>query len=225
MEFIDKKLLIFDLDGTLIDSVPDLAGAINFTLKNLQREIFSEDTIRKWVGNGSATLVSRALSGDATIDTNLDVELFEKAHKIFLDYYLDHLCDVTRLYANVDTTLQTLKDKGYILTIVTNKPFEFIQPILKTLQIEDYFEYYIGANSLDVKKPNPKPLLHICEKFNIDISSTVMIGDSKNDIEAANRANIESIGLTYGYNYKEPISTHNPTVMVDSFKDILNSLS
>lgn len=224
MKLKNKKLLIFDLDGTLIDSVPDLAKAINFTLKQLDRDQFSENIIRKWVGNGAVTLVKRALSGDVNISSSLDNKLHEKAITIFLDYYSKHLCDNTKMYKNVQETLSILKNRGYILTIVTNKPYDFIKPILKTLEIEDLFEYYIGADSLDVKKPHPKPLLHVCETFNITIDKALMIGDSKNDILSANSANIDSIGVTYGYNYNEDISFFNPNIVVDNFEDILLSL-
>ena len=224
MKLLNKKLLIFDLDGTLIDSVPDLAKAVNFTLNSLNIDTFSEDTIRKWVGNGAQTLVKRALSGDTIISNNINEDLFNKALNIFLDYYSNHLYDSTTLYKNVKGTLTTLKQNGYILTIVTNKPFDFIKPILEALNIEELFEYYIGADSLDIKKPSPKPLLHVCKKLNIDYSNTVMIGDSKNDILAAKSANMESIAVSYGYNYNEHISTYNPDIVVDNFEYILKYL-
>jgi len=220
----NKKLLIFDLDGTLIDSVPDLANSVNYTLEQLNMKSYKEDTIRQWVGNGASTLVKRALSGDIDISLDLDEELFNKALEIFLDYYSKHSCDNTIMYNNVKDTLESLKNKGYILTIVTNKPYDFIKPILKSLGIEDLFSYYIGADSLSVKKPNPEPLLHICKKFGISIEQSVMIGDSKNDILAANSANIESIGVTYGYNYDEDISVYKPTLIIDDFKKLLISL-
>ena len=224
MKFKNKKLLIFDLDGTLIDSVPDLAQSINYMLRELNRDEFSQDTIRRWVGNGAITLVKRALSGGIDIDNNLDNRVYEQAIKIFLDNYSNNLCNFTTMYPNVKSTLESLKDRGYILTIVTNKPYEFIEPILKHLDISELFEYYIGANSLDVKKPHPKPLLYVCDKFSIDVDRAIMIGDSKNDILAGESANIDTIGVTYGYNYDRDISYYNPTMIVDSFEDILLSL-
>ncbi|SHO81750.1 Phosphoglycolate phosphatase [hydrothermal vent metagenome] len=224
MKLKNKKLLIFDLDGTLIDSVPDLANAINFTLKKLNRDSFDEDIIRKWVGNGAITLVKRALSGSVDIVDNLDNELFQKAINIFLENYANNLCNDTKIYPNVKSSLEELKKRGYILTIVTNKPYKFIKPILESLDIEYLFEYYIGADTLDVKKPHPKPLLYVCNKFNIDIDNSVMIGDSKNDILAGISANIDTIGVTYGYNYNENISYYNPTIVVDNFEEILLSL-
>ena len=224
MKLKNKKLLIFDLDGTLIDSVPDLAQSVNFTLGTLNRDLFDEDIIRKWIGNGAVTLVKRALSGGVDIAEDLDNELFQKAIKIFLENYANNLCNTTKMYPNVKSSLEELKGRGYILSIVTNKPYQFIKPILNSLDIEDLFEYYIGADSLDVKKPHPKPLLYICDKFAIDTNSAVMIGDSKNDILAGISANIDTIGVTYGYNYNENISYYNPTIIVDNFEDILLSI-
>jgi len=224
MNIKNKKHLIFDLDGTLIDSVPDLALAVNMTMQELDKDIYCLDVVRTWVGNGSLVLIKRALSSDVTIDENLDEELVQKAHKLFLEYYLQNVCNETIMFENVKQTLQILKDKGYILSIVTNKPIEFVKPILDSFDIEKLFSMYIGANSLDVKKPNPKPLLYVCDKLGFSVEESIMIGDSKNDILAANNCNMQSIAVSYGYNYDEDISVHNPSIIIDKFEDILKVL-
>ena len=220
MRFENKELILFDLDGTLIDSVPDLANALNHTLKSLGKDSFDQDIIRRWVGNGAATLVKRGLSGEVTIDSDIDEKLFSDALKIFLDYYSTNLANETILYPDVFDTLNELKNKGYRLAIITNKPFDFIKPILDTFNITDIFEDFIGGDSLDLKKPDPTPLLFMCDKLGVDIKNTVMVGDSKNDIIAANSANMDSIALTYGYNYSEDIKVHNPTIVFDHFRKI-----
>ena len=220
MNFINKELIIFDLDGTLIDSVPDLALSVNHTLKSINRDLFPEDTIRTWVGNGAATLVKRALSQSATINDDIDDKLFEKALDIFLKFYSNNLTVSTILYDGVKETLENLQNNNYRLAIVTNKPYDFIEPILECLELSDLFEYYIGGDSLEVKKPNPMPLLHVCEKLNVSVENSLMIGDSKNDIIAANDANMDSIALSYGYNYDEDISTYEPNIVFDNFADI-----
>lgn len=220
MEFKDKKLLLFDLDGTLIDSVPDLSDAVNYMLKELNRSVFSEDIIRTWVGNGAQTLVKRALLGQSDISNDIDTELFEKALNIFLIFYKNNVCVNTKLYSDVYETLHSLKKQNYRLVIITNKPYDFIKPILLKLELDNLFEYFIGGDSLEKKKPDPMPLLHVCEKFNISIEDSIMIGDSKNDILAANSIDMDSIGVTYGYNYTEDISVYNPTLVISNFSDI-----
>lgn len=221
MKFNNKKVILFDLDGTLIDSVPDLAVAVNHMLEALGRETFSEDVIRYWVGNGAQVLVKRALSGESIVDENLDLALFEKALDIFLTFYAQNLAITTEPYPNVTSTLNALKEMGYRLAIVTNKPFDFVGPILESLNLSDLFEFYVGGDSLAQKKPYPMPLLHICEKLGVTVDECVMVGDSKNDILAANAAKMQSIGVSYGYNYGEDIGFYNPDVVVDDFADIL----
>ena len=220
MKFKDKKVIIFDLDGTLIDSAPDLAGAINYMLKSLDQNTFDIETIHKWVGNGAQVLVKRALSGNTIIDENL----FNKALDIFFKFYAQNLSVNTVTYPHVTETLQILKENGYRLVIVTNKPFDFITPILKELEIIDFFEYFIGGDSLSKKKPDPMPLLHVCDRLNVTVEESVMVGDSRNDILSANGCGMQSIGVTYGYNYNEAISVYNPTVVIDDFKEILEIL-
>ena len=219
----NKKLLIFDLDGTLINSALDLALAVNYMLEKLERETFSEDIIHGWVGNGALTLVKRALSGSRTVDDSIDEAYVEKALKIFLDNYEKNLCNATVPYANVIATLKSLKE-NYTLTIVTNKPFAFVAPILKGLEMNNFFELILGGDSLEKKKPDPLPLQHVCEQLNIPVERSVMIGDSKNDILAANACAMDSIGVTYGYNYGEDIGVHNPSIIVNDFLELLEYL-
>ena len=223
MKFENKKLLIFDLDGTLINSALDLALAVNYMLETLERERFSEEIIHGWVGNGALTLVKRALSGSRTVDERLDEVYVQKALKIFLDYYEKNLCNATVPYPHVISTLKTLKEK-YTLAIVTNKPFAFVSPILKGLDMDGLFELILGGDSLSQKKPHPMPLLHVCEKLSVSVEASVMVGDSKNDILAANACGMDSIGVTYGYNYGEDIGVHKPTIIIDDFGDLLKSL-
>ena len=223
MKFENKQLLIFDLDGTLINSALDLALAVNYMLETLERDIFSEEIIHGWVGNGALMLVKRALSGSRTVDENLDDTYVEKSLKIFLDYYEKNLCNATVPYPYVMRTLKTLKEK-YTLAIVTNKPFAFVSPILKGLEMDGLFELILGGDSLKEKKPHPMPLLHVCEKLDVPIDASVMVGDSKNDILAANACSMDSVGVTYGYNYGEDIGLHKPTVIIDDFSELLELL-
>ena len=224
MKLEHKELLIFDLDGTLINSVPDLSLAVNHMLRQLDHNTFSDDTIHGWVGNGALTLVKRALSAQSTVDETLDASYVEHALDIFLKFYANNLCNATVTYDNVSGTLHTLKEKGYRLAIVTNKPFAFVSPILEGLELNGLFELILGGDSLPQKKPDPTPLLHVCEKLGVSVEKSVMIGDSKNDILAASACAMDSVGVTYGYNYGEDIRVYHPTFVIDDFAALLKYL-
>ena len=221
---ITKTTVIFDLDGTLVDSAGDLVNSINAMLAILKIETFSSDIIHHWVGNGAKMLVERALSGQLEIDNDLDEEYCAKALAIFLEHYKNNVCVDTRLYEGVAQTLNTLKERGYNLHIVTNKPLMFVEPILKTLAIDHCFDTVLGADSLAKKKPDPMPLNHICKVHDVAIECCVMVGDSQNDILAANAIDMDSIAVTYGYNYGKDIREHKPTVVCDHFSELLDYL-
>ena len=224
LKFDNKEVLIFDLDGTLIDSVPDLALSINQMLEALGRSTFPIEEIRSWIGNGAALLTKRALSGNINICPNLDNALFEKALAIFLDFYEQNVCVNTTLYPNVTATLKSLHNQGYRLAIVTNKPEQFVRPILEKFGLDALFETILGGDSLPKRKPDPMPLIHVYDTLKVTPSACVMIGDSKNDIAAAIAANIESVGLTYGYNHGEDIKSQGATIVLDDFADIIKTL-
>ena len=202
------KLLIFDLDGTLIDSVPDLTEAINKTFNELGIDNVTEDEVRNYLGNGARTLIERALKNKN------DQNLLQEALKIFKNHYKNNVCVKTSLYPGVKETLEKLPNKK---AIVTNKPYEFVGEILKTLGIDGHFEMYIGGESLPEKKPSPLPLLYVCEKMGFEPENSVMIGDSKNDIIAAKKAGIKSIAVNYGYNYGEDVKIFEPDIIIDEF--------
>lgn len=216
--------MLFDLDGTLVDSVPDLAFAVNQSLVELGLAPFSQNVIRGWVGNGADLLIQRALSGNAKISTDLDNTLIEQALEIFYQVYESHSCIETRLYPNVLETLTALKEKGYRLAIITNKPERFIAPIINGLALNGLFELIIGGDTLEKRKPDPLPLNYACQQLSVSVEECVMIGDSKNDILAAKAANMQSIALTYGYNYGENIANYQSELVIDHFADLLNTL-
>ena len=126
-------------------------------------------------------------------------------------------CDKTYIYPGVLETLNYLYNKGYNMLIFTNKPYGFIEPILNKLGIKKFFKHWIGEDSLSQKKPNAMPLIHLTNEMNTSIGKCIMIGDSKNDVLAAQNSGMESIGVSYGYNYNENISDYNPTYVIDNF--------
>lgn len=224
MSFEDKRVLLFDLDGTLVDSAPDLAAAVNQTLVHLGRKPFPEATVRNWVGNGALPLISRGLSGAKEIDANLPQALVDQALTTFLDFYGKGVCDQSVLYPEVKETLRVLKQRGYRLAIITNKPEKFIEPMLKGLGLTDVFELCLGGDSLPERKPNPLPLYTACTMLKVEVDDCVMIGDSKNDILAAKAAKMDSIGVSYGYNYDEDLGIYEPDFLFDHFNQLLSVL-
>ncbi|KMT66650.1 phosphoglycolate phosphatase [Catenovulum maritimum] len=219
-----KNVLLFDLDGTLVNSAPDLALAVNRTLKDLGKKTFDGDTIHHWVGNGAKVLISRALSGSADIDPKLDQSLINDALAIFLAHYEQCLCVESVLYPGVKEGLVSLKSAGFRLAIITNKPAVFIQPILEGLEVDNLFELLIGGDTLPQRKPDPAQLNYALAELNVTAEQCWMIGDSKNDILAAKAANIASVGLTYGYNYGESIANYHPELCFDTFAQLTESL-
>ncbi len=219
---MNKQLLIFDFDGTLIDSVPDLADATNAMLTTLGKDTYPIETIRNWIGNGSRLLVERALVGKVEVaEGELTVEEADHAEQIFFEAYKNLSGSKTVAYPDVDDGLKQLHAAGYTLALITNKPIRFVPKILQSFGWQDLFSEVMGGDSLPVKKPDPTPLLHVCETLNISVEQAVMIGDSRNDMLAGQNANMDTLGLSYGYNYGQDIRVLNPTEAFDHFADLV----
>ena len=219
---MNKQLLIFDFDGTLIDSVPDLADATNAMLTTLGKDTYPIETIRNWIGNGSRLLVERALVGKVEVaEGELTVEEADHAEQIFFEAYKNLSGSKTVAYPDVDDGLKKLHAAGYTLALVTNKPIRFVPKILHSFGWQDLFSEVMGGDSLSVKKPDPAPLLHVCETLNVSVDQAVMIGDSRNDMLAGQNANMDTLGLSYGYNYGQDIRELNPTEAFEHFADLV----
>lgn len=219
MNFKDKELIIFDFDGTLINSIPDLALAINKMLSHYNLFPLRVKQVIPFIGNGAKILVQRSLECSMP-DREVSKEFLEEAFEIYFAAYREVTCDETYTYPGVLETLNYLNKKDYKMVICTNKPFGFIEPILDKLSIKQFFKYWIGEDSIPEKKPNAAPLLHLANEMNTSIEKCIMVGDSKNDILAAQNAGMENIGVTYGYNYNENIADYKPTLVVDNFADL-----
>lgn len=211
-----KPLIIFDLDGTLIDSILDLADSTNQMLAHFNKPPANIDDVRTWVGNGSVKLVERALTW-----AKLSLDNLQYAHELFLKEYA--ACQgKTVAYDGVTDGLKRLSAQGFILALCTNKPSQFLPNILGDMGWENIFACVIGGDSLPTKKPNPEPLLHICDRLGIKPSQAVMVGDSKNDVLAGQNADMTTLALSYGYNYGEPIAAHGPDVVFDDFDALVD---
>ncbi|MGB6135428.1 MAG: phosphoglycolate phosphatase [Shewanella sp.] len=221
-QWANIKAIAFDLDGTLIDSVPDLAAATNATLAECNLPQVSDALVRSWVGNGAQVLMQRALSFASEKPENsaeLQAQL-EQVMPRFMHYYGEHLQQHSLLYPHVLKTLKQLTQAGYQLAIVTNKPYRFTVPLLTAFGLDGLFSEVLGGDSLAKMKPDPMPLQHLLQQWQLDTTQLLMVGDSKNDILAAKAANVMSIGLTYGYNYGEDIGLSNPDAVCEHFSDI-----
>ncbi|HAS6190144.1 phosphoglycolate phosphatase [Vibrio vulnificus] len=216
------KLIAFDLDGTLLDSVPDLAVAADQATRAVGFPGVTELQVRDYVGNGADILIGRALSQSLTINPELSDELRAQARELFDDFYQQTGHKLSHLYPTVKETLKELHQAGFTLALVTNKPSKFVPDVLQQHGIADYFVDVLGGDSFPEKKPNPIALNWLMKKHQIQPTEMLMVGDSKNDILAAKNAGCASFGLTYGYNHGEPISASEPDFVADSLAQLLD---
>lgn len=216
------EMVLIDVDGTLVDSVPDLAFCVNAMMQALNMPERSEADVRNWVGNGVPRLVERALTND--LNGTPEPELYEKAYPIFLDLYAENTSKRSMLYPGVIEGLDFLKTAGYRIGCVTNKAEQFTHPLLKDLGIFDRFEIIISGDTLPKKKPDPLPLLHAAKSLGASPEKSVMIGDSISDVKASRAAGFKIICMSYGYNHGEDIKDYNPDVVIDSMAELPNHL-
>ncbi len=212
------KLVMFDLDGTLIDSVPDLAVATDQMLVQLGRAPAGMDKVRNWVGNGAPMLVRRALA-DGFAEQHISAEQEAQALAIFMQVYGTGN-SLTTLYPGALETLQSLKMLGVKLALITNKPEKFIPELLAEMQIAEYFEWVVGGDTLPQKKPDPAGLLWVMQQAGVTAEQCLFVGDSRNDVQAARSAGVACIAVTYGYNYGEPISAENPALVLEDLREL-----
>ena len=212
------KMVMIDLDGTLIHTAPDLAACVNRMLADLGRAACPENIIMSWIGNGVPRLVKRALTGEMWAEP--EQAQFVKAQIIFQKHYIEHVSDFSRPYPGVVSGLDRLKAQGFHLVCITNKAEAFTLPLLRNLDLSKYFELVLSGDSLPKQKPDPMPLLHACKHFSITPEHGVLIGDSSNDVEAARAAGMPVICVPYGYNHGHNIRDARPDAVLDSLADV-----
>ncbi len=222
MKTFQPKLIMIDLDGTLVDSVPDLAYCIDEMMQELDLQKLGEAKVRHWVGNGIPKLVERALTGE--LEGRPIKEVFDIAYPIFLDLYEDNATKRSYLYDGVREGLDYLQSQGYQLGCVTNKSEQFTHPLLQVLGIFNDFKIIISGDTLVKRKPDPMPLLYCAEHFNLKPEECLMLGDSVSDVKAARAAGFDIICMSYGYNHGNDIADENPDLVIDSMSQLSDHL-
>ncbi len=213
------ELVLIDVDGTLVDSVPDLAYCVDEMMRRLGLPERGEAAVRQWVGNGVERMVRRALTN--RLDGEPDPALFERALPIFLELYAANTSARSRLYPGVREGLDYLKRlPGVRLGSVTNKAARFTLPLLRDLGVLDDFELVVSGDDLPQKKPHPAPLLHAAERLGADPRRSLLIGDSQNDVQAARAAGFAVVCVSYGYNHGEDIRDSHPDAVIDSLAEL-----
>ena len=208
------KAVMIDLDGTMLDTVADLAVAVNLMLEKLGREPLPESLVRNFVGKGINNLVERSLVG--AMEGKPDKTLFERALPVYMDCYESVNGKHTVFYPGVREGLGALKDAGFPLACVTNKSARFTLPLLKQMQLADYFAIVVSGDTLPKKKPDPLPLTYACGELGIAPREMLMIGDSLNDTLAARAAGCPVFCVPYGYNEGHDVRELDVDAIVDT---------
>lgn len=209
-------VVLFDLDGTLVDSASDIAAAVNRLLAELGHAQVDEATVRSWIGDGARQLITSALRHAG------DLQDIDAVMPRFMRHYADCLLLDPQLYPGVVPTLQALRARGVRLAVCTNKPAQFVPPLLEALEIDGFFDAVLGAGDLPERKPHPLPLLHLAEGFGVDITRCLMVGDSAADAGAAIAAGAPLVLVGYGYRRDFDLHGCGALAVIDRFDQLLD---
>ncbi len=215
-KFAGVRVLMFDLDGTLIDSRLDLVHSVNATLRHMGRPELPHEAIYKLVGSGAAILVQRALGQGATYEES------QRGLDYFLKYYREHMLDNTVVYPGVREGLEMLKTRA--LAVLTNKPVKFSQAILQGLGLAQYFRVVYGGNSFATKKPDPEGARVVLRDFRALPEQAMLVGDSVVDVHTARNAGTWCCGVSYGLG-PEGFRSHPPDLLLDSLTELPEHLN
>lgn len=215
------RTVIFDLDGTLVDSAPDLTAAMNWCLSSIGRPPVAEHKVRHMVGQGARKLIERGL---ATTGPSLPKAEIDRLFADFLKFYERNIAVATRPFPGVRETLDTLREAGVALGLCTNKPLYLTRLLLDELALGDYFAAVLGGDSLPVKKPHPEPLLAALHQLGGAPREAVMVGDSASDILAARAARLPVVAVSFGYAIP-PVRDADADILIDDFRALPEALS
>ena len=219
IDFDRIRLVLFDLDGTLVDSVGDLAWCGNEMLQRLGMPTHDERAVRMWVGNGMERLVKRLLTGE--MEAEPPAQLFEQGLAIFRELYGAHASDRCVVYPGVIDALQSFSGRELKLACVTNKPEPFTSDLIAAMKLDAYFELVVAGNTTSRKKPDPMPLHYAADHFGLDYDRCLMVGDSSNDVRAARAAGFGVACVPYGYNHGRDIHEANPDLVIENLYDLV----
>ena len=208
--------ILFDLDGTLVDSARDIAASVNWVLGELGLARHSVEEIQRFVGDGMKSLLTRAIGME-------DPEHLITSIKLFRAHYRTHCLDTSRLYPGVTTVLDALRDKP--LAVVTNKPREVSVHMIEQLGIAPYFRVILGGESTPNKKPHPEPLLHALSQLGVPPARSAIVGDHVNDILAGQAAGLWTCAVTYGLTDRATLEPLQPDLCIDRLEDLLTHLN
>ncbi|PCI68146.1 MAG: phosphoglycolate phosphatase [Gammaproteobacteria bacterium] len=215
---VKSKAFLFDLDGTLVDSAPDLTESLAITFNQLGLKPPSHEKVKSWIGNGVDKLLHRALTN--SVDGIASDDPFWSARKLFFDAYQKQSGKLSKLYTGVREILEYLQKKKVPIACITNKNRAFTLPLLQMLGIDIYFEVVVCGDDLSNKKPHPEPLNYAAKKLGVENQFCVMVGDSVNDIKAAQAANMDMICVDYGYNQGQDLSLYNVKAILSNLNNV-----
>jgi phosphoglycolate phosphatase len=216
--FVQPTLVVFDLDGTLIDSAPDMHRAVNLMLADLGCNPLTLDDIRSMVGDGASALIARALAARQCVSVDTG-----KALADFLHHYETNPTGFTRPFAGVTETLERLQAFGLTLAVCTNKPTKLTDMILERLDLKRFFKRVVGGDSLPFRKPDPRALMEVLDGFGTPPAATILVGDSEVDAATAEAAKVPFILMTYGY-HRGPIDAISSIATLDHFGELATLL-
>ncbi len=210
---------LFDLDGTLVDTAPDLHVCLNHALTTHNYSNVDIAHTRHWIGQGARAMVAQALQ--AELGTNPDDELLDRVCADFLPYYQDHLAEHSRIYPHVLSTLKTLRERGAGLAVVTNKIERFASGVLAELELTPFFTSIVCGDTTDHPKPAADPALHACRELGLAVSEVLFVGDSSADVDCAKAAGCDVVCVRDGYSHGIPPENLGADRVIESFQDLV----
>ena len=216
------ELIVFDLDGTLVDSSPDIAIAINKMLSTLNQTTYSEQQIKQWLGHGATMLIKCALTGE--LDPEIEPTNLQQAMSLYFNFYSANICVNSQLYTGAKEGLEQFKVAGIKLACVTNKPALLTIPLLTKIGIKNYFQFIASGDTFHVMKPDPLPLFEAAKSVGVTAENALMVGDSISDIQAGKRAGFKTALVPYGYIGKYVPDELDADYQIDSIEHLAKLL-